>query len=249
MGSATVASVAQPEQEKRLLEGVSEQAKNTQKHETDAPADDSISSIRFHQIKSYASILSSGAHKLREVFKPKPAVESKENVAPQVIEFVHPALKVEEADPVPKPEIPGLVFKSSLSRRSSKKKKGPRSPSEEGNKEKENQSPEKEEDDTRTIETTTTPKNTPEKDVSANDSKENSFRSDETADKTKSLEKRNSMKRRNSKKKKESEREKKFNDEIDQALHEIQLMEKESQSKSNTNSLKSKRPSKKFKHP
>merc|ERR1712210_102362 len=186
--SATVASVAQPEQEKRLLEGVSEQAKNTQKHETDAPADDSISSIRFHQIKSYANILSSGAHKLREVLKPKPAVESKENVAPQVIEFVHPALKIEEADPVPKPEIPGLVFKSSLSRRSSKKKKGPRSPSEEDNKEKENQSPEKEQDDTRTIETTTTPKNTPEKDVSANDSKENSFRSDETVDKTKSLE-------------------------------------------------------------
>ena len=145
--SATVASVAQPEQEKRLLEGVSEQAKNTQKHETDAPADDSISSIRFHQIKSYANILSSGAHKLREGFKPKPAVESKENVAPQVIEFVHPALKAEEADPVPKPEIPGLVFKSSLSRRSSKKKKSIRSPSEECNREKENQSPEKEQND------------------------------------------------------------------------------------------------------
>merc|ERR1712222_192338 len=110
--SATVASVSQPEQEKRLLEAVTETAKNTQKHETDAPADGSISSIRFHQIKSYANILSSGAHKLREVFKPKPAVESKENVAPQVIEFVHPALKVEEAEPVPKPEIPGLVFKS-----------------------------------------------------------------------------------------------------------------------------------------
>merc|ERR1712192_97804 len=106
--SATVASVSQPEQEKRLLEGVTEQpAKNTQKHETDAPADDSISSIRFHQIKSYANILSSGAHKLREVFKPKPAVESKENVAPQVIEFVHPAIRVEEAEPIPKPEIPG----------------------------------------------------------------------------------------------------------------------------------------------
>merc|ERR1712130_49705 len=132
--SATVASVAQPAQEKRLLEGASEQVKNTQKHETDAPADDSISSIRFHQIKSYANILSSGAHKLREVFKPKPAVESKENVAPEVIEFVHPALKVGETDPVPKPEIPGLVFKSSLSRRSSKKKRSvPRLPSEEGN--------------------------------------------------------------------------------------------------------------------
>merc|ERR1712130_660838 len=75
-------------------------------------------------------------------------------------------------------------------------------------------------------------------------SKENS---DETMDKTKSLEKRNSMKRRNSKKKKDSEPEKKFKDDIDQALHEIQLMEKESQSKSNTNSLKSKRPSKKYK--
>ena len=82
----------------------------------------------------------------------------------------------------------------------SKKKKSIRSPSEECNREKENQSPEKEEDNTRTIETPTTPKNTPEKDVSANDSKENSFRSDETVAKTKSLEKRNSMKRRNSKK-------------------------------------------------
>merc|ERR1712012_1004176 len=41
--------------------------------------------------------------------------------------------------------------------------------------------------------------------------------------------------------------EKKFKDDIDQALHEIQLMEKETQSKSNTNSLKSKRPSKKYK--
>merc|ERR1719234_2334499 len=55
------------------------------------------------------------------------------------------------------------------------------------------------------------------------------------------------MKRRNSKKKKDSEPEKKFKDDIDQALHEIQLMEKESQSKSNTNSLRSKRPSKKYK--
>merc|ERR1712037_933790 len=149
--SATVASVAQPEQEKRLLEGVSEQAKNTQKHETYAPADDSISSVRFHQIQSYANILSSGTHKLREVLKPKPALESKENVAPQVIEFIHPALKVEETEAVPKPEIPGLVFKSSLSRRSSKKRKSPRLPSEEGRREKENQSPEKEQNDKRTI--------------------------------------------------------------------------------------------------
>merc|ERR1712192_390821 len=105
----------------------------------------------------------------------------------------------------------------------------------EGHREKESHSPEKEQNDTRTNETTSTPKNSPEKEVSANDPKENSFRSDETVSKTKSLEKRNSMKRRNSKKKKDSEPEKKFKDDIDQALHEIQLMEKESQSKSNTN--------------
>merc|ERR1712083_259260 len=82
-------SFAQPAQEKRLLEGVGEQpAKNIQNSETEAPADDSISNVRFHQIQSYANILSSGTHKLREVLKPKPALESKENVAPQVIEFI-----------------------------------------------------------------------------------------------------------------------------------------------------------------
>merc|ERR1711933_288423 len=115
---------------------------------------------------------------------------------------------------------------------SKKKRSVPRLPSEEGNREKENQSPEKEQNDKRTNETPATPKNTPEKDILANYSKENSFRSDESTDKTKSLEKRNSMKRRNSKKKKDSEPEKKFKDDIDQALHEIQLMEKENQSKS-----------------
>merc|ERR1712039_367791 len=171
---------------------------------------------------------------------PKPAVESKENVAPQVVEFVHPALKLEEPDPIPKPEIPGLVFKSSLSRRSSKKKKSPRLPSEERNREKENQSPEKVLHDAQPMETPETPKNTPEKEVSENDAEENSPRPEKPEVQTNTLEKKNSMKRRNSKKKKDSEPEKKFKDDIDQALHEIQLMEKESQSKSNTNSLKSK---------
>merc|ERR1712173_228843 len=150
-----------------------------QKPEPDVQADDSISSIRFHQIKSYANILSSGAHKLREVFKPKPAVESKENAAPQVVEFVHPALRLEEPDPIPKPEIPGLVFKTSLSRRSSKKKKSPRLPSEERSREKENQSPEKLLNDAQPIKTPETPKNTPEKELSEIDTEKNSPRPEE----------------------------------------------------------------------
>merc|ERR1712012_171993 len=174
--STTVASVSQPAQRKKGLLEADGEAKNTQKPEPDVQADDSISNIRFHQIESYANILSSGAHKLREVFKPKPAVESKENVAPQVVEFVHPALKLEESDPIPKPEIPGLVFKSSLSRRSSKKKKSPRLPSEERSREKENQSPEKVLHDAQAMETPETPKNTPEKEVSENDAEENSPR-------------------------------------------------------------------------
>merc|ERR1719410_872363 len=90
-------------------------------------------------------------------------------------------------------------------------------------------------------------KNTPEKEISEIDTEENSPRPEEPQAKTNTMEKKNSMKRRNSKKKKDSEPEKKFKDDIDQALHEIQLMEKETQSRSNTNSLKSKRPSKKYK--
>merc|ERR1712106_828269 len=59
----------------------------------------------------------------------------------------------------------------------------------------------------------------------------------------------NSMRRRNSKKKKkESTPSLKFNDEIDQALHEIKLMdtEEKNKAKENSNSLK-RRPSKKSK--
>merc|ERR1712203_115573 len=109
------------------------------------------------------------------------------NVAPQVIEFVHPALKVEEADPVPKPEIPGLVFKSSLSRRSSKKKKSPRLPSQERSGEKENQSPEKLLNDAQPIKTPETPKNTPEKEIAEIDTEENSPRPEEPKAKTNTM--------------------------------------------------------------
>merc|ERR1712241_1322155 len=113
---------------KTVPEERSKEMENNNKNEGSEPADDNISSMRFHHIKSYANILSSGVHKVRETFRPKTKVEKKENIVPDVPEFVHPALKDEEKEQINKPEIPGLIFKGSIPRRPSRKGRKSKSP-------------------------------------------------------------------------------------------------------------------------
>merc|ERR1712106_1274148 len=232
---------------------------------------------RFGAIKSYANILSGGLRKVGNVFgrknkeeqlnkKEKEPTDSKaktdssdsskdykENVEPISI-IINQSPKTSATE---KPEIPGLLFKTDLERRPSKKKRRSRPSSTflegriesmenidiEENKAKHVDSLISETSD-RLKESnvvTTTEMFSERKSVVLQEDFEDVTQTEN--DKT------NSMRRRNSKKKKkESTPSQKFIDEIDQALHEIKLMdtEEKNKAKENSNSLK-RRPSKKSK--
>merc|ERR1712106_1258455 len=232
---------------------------------------------RFGAIKSYANILSGGLRKVGNVFGRKNKEEQlnkkeketndskaktdssdsskdyKENVEPISI-IINQSPKTSATE---KPEIPGLLFKTDLERRPSKKKRRSRPSSTflegriesmenidiEENKAKHVDSLISETSD-RLKESnvvTTTEMFSERKSVVLQEDFEDVTQTEN--DKT------NSMRRRNSKKKKkESTPSQKFNDEIDQALHGIKLMdtEEKNKAKENSNSLK-RRPSKKSK--
>ena len=204
----------------------------------------------FVQIKSYANILSTGISRVKNVFKQK----SKEDSSSDKEQNVSPAIPKVSSEPyiVPKvdeptlhPEIPGLVFKQDLERRNSKKKRRSRifgsnldTDDFKSTDDKQLTPPETIE----CIETSAIVQN-------SNTLEEHSFDSvllDSKADSShETNSKSNTLKRRPSKKKKESV-EKKFNDEIDQALHEIKLMELEATRKLSSEQkikIESKRPS------
>merc|ERR1712128_90919 len=232
---------------------------------------------RFGAIKSYANILSGGLRKVGNVFgrknkeeqlnkKEKETTDSKaktdssdsskdykENVEPISI-IINQSPKTSATE---KPEIPGLLFKTDLERRPSKKKRRSRPSSTflegriesmenidiEENKAKHVDSLISETSDQlkESNVVTTTEMSSERKSVALQEDFEDVTQTEN--DKT------NSMRRRNSKKKKkESTPSQKFNDEIDQALHEIKLMdtEEKNKAKENSNSLK-RRPSKKSK--
>ena len=220
--------------ERRSATHSSEEGKNNKKPETQAAADDDISSIRFHHIKSYANILSSGARKVREVFKEAKKTPVKE------VEFIHPALQHKEREPTQKPEIPGLIFRTDFERSKSPRKKS---------KSRTRDTPDKE-NSPRPVQCMeiTAPEKSQEEEEEETLLDESIHSNEEVMDSTKAQV--SSIKRKNSKKKKEATQVPKFIDEIDQALHEIQIMEKDIENKSKYVSLpriESKRPSKKSK--
>jgi hypothetical protein len=235
-------------------------------------SDDNISissqkTSRFGAIKSYANILSGGLKKVGSVFGRKPKEEQankkekqnaesktessdssksfKENYEPKPV-IVNQTPKSSSTE---KPEIPGLLFKTDLERRPSKKKRRSR-PSSTFDIEGRVDNVDNVHIDSKNIES-----------VKQDEERETKIESTSAERKAVVLQeeyeeiritendKTNSMRRRNSKKKKkESTPSMKFNDEIDQALHEIKLMdtEEKNKAKENTNSLK-RRPSKKSK--
>merc|ERR1712142_1331154 len=232
-------------------------------------SDDNISTSsqktsRFGAIKSYANILSGGLRKVGNVFgmknKDTPA-NKKEKVNTDIktesldstkdfkenIEPIPTAVNQGSIEPIPeKPEIPGLLFKTDLERRPSRKKKRSRPSSTfeiEHKIEGTDNNSEVYEDPSHVSESTNQHMELSIEDKSVENQKDFEEIKLTENDKT------NSMKRRNSKKKKkESIPTRKFDDEIDQALLEIKLMDSEEKNKTkeNLNSLK-RRPSKKSK--
>ena len=109
--------------------------------ERNVSSDDSIKSKpSLGPIRSYATILSEGLTKVRNVFKPKPKDESRERETIKVITLSDPEEKpmayVSNKQPIIQKEIipnsetldiqlgiPGLIFKQDLERRNSKKKR------------------------------------------------------------------------------------------------------------------------------
>merc|ERR1711915_905256 len=81
-------------------------------------------SSRFEAIKSYANILSGGLKKVGSVFGKKSKEVNIPNEQTKSIEpFPHTINHQSESNLQEKPEIPGLVFKTDLERRPSRKKK------------------------------------------------------------------------------------------------------------------------------
>merc|ERR1711915_680661 len=222
---------------------------------------------RFEAIKSYANILSGGLKKVGSVFGKKSKEvnipneqtksidqrksvkkDYKENIEP----FPHTINHQSESNLQEKPEIPGLVFKTDLERRPSRKKKRSRPvssfESEPINQTCENLSTEKDmtgkkevtsecEHDVNVV--VVESKHSKTLQMETNDQKHSAHCKVEEAQ-CNDLNKTNSLKRKNSKMKKKETPPKRFNDEIDQALHEINLLDTEEKRKKNVdnNSLK-----------
>merc|ERR1712131_73942 len=85
------------------------------------------------QIKSYASILSGGLSKVKNVFKQKSKEDSssdKESKSKRTVELERSETKrepevsiIRNQEPNHHPDIPGLLFKKDIERRNSKKKR------------------------------------------------------------------------------------------------------------------------------
>merc|ERR1711915_1041252 len=193
----------------------------------------------------YASILSGGLSKVKNVFKQKPKVEpatsdkeSKSSNENETTEVQSEEVKVvlRNQEPSIHPDIPGLLFKKDMERRNSRKKRRSRlmDQSIESKRTLDECLPTNSEIDQSTTQSTDVGKN---KSVMLKESKElqDGFVEVELLDSEKVEEHKiedkpplppstNTFKRRHSKKNKESF-EQKFDNEIDQALHEIKMME------------------------
>ena len=197
----------------------------------------------IQQMKSYANILSEGLSKVRQVFKPK----MKEEHLKLKLDNVHESSDLTDSFDTNKPEvqndnvlahpsIPGLLFKRDIERRNSKKKR---------------HSKIMVQDEMPEIPDATSVQDTLQKVNIAADSEivEDGFvevqlsEPNPISDRTTSSSRHSSIKRRPSKKKKESSTVKKVGDEIDQALHEIEILdqsEKKRNAPENNNSYSAK---------
>merc|ERR1711953_1492272 len=189
----------------------------------------------FNTLKSYANILSGGIKKVGNVFKPKPKEENKKEKVSKVIDpvILLPAETESAVEESIKPDIPGLVFKEMERRPSKKKRKSRPSFIESELTQVEdvssvNESAKRLESKIFEIMTTT------DKEKETTPVKENTVDSHKTTESQENRDKsrENTFKRKNSKKKKSQNSDTKhFADEIDQALHEIKLIEEQEKNK------------------
>merc|ERR1712098_671075 len=188
--------------------------------------------LSFKSLKSYANILSGGLKKVSNVLTTKAkeikgpikseekSDKSKVSQEPaQEEQIITMSESVANKDNSEKPAIPGLVFKTDLERRPSKKKRKSKST-------------------TNLTETSVTYylSNVTDDDVKKSEidlqSKIFNFMTDVSKNEDISNSKSNTLKRKNSKKKRQDPNEiPKFADEIDKALHEIKLLEEKDRSR------------------